>query len=93
MNDAKYFIIDGSLFNSKAEAHEQMQKVFSDYEYYGKNLDALHDVLTSVRCDSVIVINNFEKAKELLGAYMTVMKNVFCNSADENPHLRVIFNF
>ncbi|MBO4355976.1 MAG: barstar family protein [Clostridia bacterium] len=86
------FIIDASLFTSKSDMHELLQKVFSEYEYFGKNLDALHDVLTSIRKDSLIVINNFAKAQELLGAYMNTTAKVFCNSAEENPHLKIVFN-
>ena len=86
------FDIDASLFTSRREAHEVMKKVFCDFEYYGNNLDALHDVLTSIMKDSTINIRNLDASKEYIGMYADRIKIVFCESAKENPHLTLVFS-
>lgn len=85
------FMIDATKFTSRTSAHTEMKKVFEGYEYYGNSLDALHDVLTSVRCDAVIYVAGLEDAKENIGQYAERLKEVFYESALENPHLSITF--
>ena len=78
----KKFVIDASLFTSKTQAHEIMKKEFRGYEYYGNNLDALHDVLTSMRKDVTIKVRNLDKAKAALDTYADTIRRVFVDSAE-----------
>ena len=87
----KKYDIDASLFTSRGEAHEIMKKIFSDCEYYGSSLDALHDVLTSIMHDCVITVRNLGKSREHIDTYADRLRNVFCDSAEENRHLTVTF--
>lgn len=87
----KKFVIDASLFTSKTQAHEVMKKVFRGYEYYGSNLDALHDVLSSMRKDVTITVRNLKKAKPVLDTYADTIRRVFIDSAEENEHIKLIF--
>ncbi|HBN82345.1 MAG TPA: barstar [Clostridiales bacterium] len=41
-------IIDGRRCRTKEQAHEYIARKFQAFDYYGKNLDALFDVLTSI---------------------------------------------
>lgn len=86
-----YFNIDATSFTSKKEAHTLMQKVFYRYEYYGSNLDALHDVLTSIRIDAKIKVNGLAYSEKYIGDYAERIKEVFMDSAEENPHLKFVF--
>lgn len=57
-NDNTAYTIDCSKLNDKENAHEYLKKVFDLPEYYGKNLDALHDVLSERAPFEVRVINS-----------------------------------
>lgn len=87
----KEYKIDASLFTSRKEAHEIMQGVFSDCEYYGASLDALHDVLTSIMKDATITVKNLSKSREYIDSYTDRLRTVFCDSAEENPHITLVF--
>ena len=87
----KKYVIDASLFTDKLSAHAAMRAVLADSEYYGSNLDALHDVLTSLRRDCTILILNFDAAAAALGEYAAGIRQVFTDSAAENPHLEIVF--
>ena len=68
-----------------------MQDVFSGYEYYGSNLDALFDVLTSIRTDAQITINGLVQSEEAIGGYSQRIRQVFLDAAEDNPHLTLLF--
>lgn len=87
----KNYVIDASLFTSKKQAHDVMKEVFSDFEYYGSNLDALHDVLTSITKDVIITVKNLESAKAVIGTYSDTLRRVFTDSAEENEHIALKF--
>ena len=63
--------------------HENLARAFGFPEYYGGNLDALHDCLTEIGCDTAIVITDMEEADENGRRMYEVLKD----SAAENPHL------
>ena len=54
-------------------------------EWYGGNLDALHDCLTEIGEDTAIVITDMGEADESGRRILSVITD----SAGENPHLRV----
>lgn len=85
------FFVDASGFTSRTDCHRDMQKVFVGYGYVGTNLDALHDVLTSIRTDAEIEIHGLEKARAAIGVYADTLRVVFETSAGENPHLHLRF--
>ena len=86
-----YFTIDASRFTTRREAHRAMKEVFAGYEYYGNNLDALHDVLTSIRQDAEITVCGLAQAREQIDAYADRLLLVFSDAAEENPHLHFIY--
>lgn len=86
----KTFEIDASLFGSRRDAHTVMKTVFEGYEYYGNSLDALHDVLTSVREDARIVLKNTDASREVIDGYIDRIIKVMRESAEENPHLEIV---
>ena len=44
----KEYILDSKYMTSKQELHEHLQTLMKFPSYYGKNLDALYDVLTDI---------------------------------------------
>ncbi len=85
----KYYSIDASLFTSKEEVHNVLKKVFEGSEYYGSNLDALHDVLTSVCRDVKISLRGLEDSRQFIGEYADGIRQVFEDSAAENKHIKL----
>ena len=58
-------------------------------DYYGRNLDALHDCLTEITEDTQITL----RTKEICGetaAYCPKLLRVFEDAAQENAHLTII---
>ena len=88
--EIRLYMIDASVFSSPHGAHEAMQKVFLGYEYAGHNLDALYDVLTSIRRDAEIRIWGIAAARGRIGAYADEIVTVFRAAAAHNPHLRLV---
>ena len=54
-------VLDASRMTSKEESHAYLQEALSLPEYYGNNLDALHDCLEEMT-DVEIVVENIEDA-------------------------------
>ena len=71
-------IIDCSLFDSKLSLHEYLKKELNFPEYYGKNLDALFDLLTERIEETEIIIENFDKLKENLNLTTLLNTNLSC---------------
>ncbi len=58
-------------------------------EYYGKNLDALFDMLTEISEDTCLGIFGPDKGETPFSG--SRLWQVFCDAEEENPHLCVIF--
>ena len=65
-------------------AHEYLQEMLELPDYYGKNLDALYDCLTSFPEMEIVV---FEQESP----YWRRVKKVFLQAAIENEKIKVTF--
>lgn len=65
----KELIIDGRLMQSKEALYTHLTRVFSLPSYFGKNLDALWDVLTESDEPTQINFLNADLARTYLGDY------------------------
>ena len=70
-----------------AEAQAYLQRALSFPDYYGNNLDALHDMLTSWDQPMAFVLRLPEKGE--MAAYGQKLYRVFADSAAENPRISV----
>ena len=76
--------IDGKDLHSRQQAHEFFSEQEGFPKEYGKNLDALHDVLTSLPevkvtvCDPIKIVEN-------LGEYGKKLLLVIKDACDRNP--------
>lgn len=77
--------------NTRDELHERLREKLGSERYIGNNLDALHDVLTSISEHTLLIITGLEGAKDALGGYANVLERVFTDSAEQNPRLEVRF--
>lgn len=56
-------ILDASKLTSKEESHAYLKEVLGLPEYYGNNLDALHDCLEEMTDVEILVENEGEAGK------------------------------
>ena len=71
---------------ARRQIHEQIAAAFGFPEWYGKNLDALYDCLTSITDDTCVGIY---EASWRTDPYLPKVIRVFRDAEEENPHLAV----
>lgn len=81
--------VDAKGFDSKLELHNSFRAVLGRENYWGNNLDSLHDCLTMVFEPTTIVVKNWSCAARRLGDYADRLWHVLDDSVGENPNLRV----
>lgn len=81
--------LDGARMTDRAEAHDYLARRLALPEYYGRNLDALYDCLSSGMEDTEIELQNADALVEALGAYGGLLLRVMEDAAAENTALRV----
>lgn len=63
--------------------HDALAEAFGFPEYYGRNLDALHDCLCEIGEDTAIVMTDMDEENPQARPFLDVL----ADSAAENPHL------
>jgi ribonuclease inhibitor len=69
--------IDGSKIRNKQELFAELKKQMKHFEFFGNNLDALYDVLTSINEEITVDIHNEAVLIEHLGQYYQSLLQVF----------------
>lgn len=85
-------VIDGQFMTSKENAHNYLAKRLSFPDYYGKNLDALHDCLLDISTKTDIVFYNKCYLVAALESYANIMIKTFLHASEENDFLSVSFD-
>lgn len=80
-------IINGSEMTSKERAHEYLKDMLNFPEYYGKNLDALSDLLNEKTAPVEIKLINSLDIVKLLGPYGNSLLDVFKDVSIENGNI------
>ena len=60
-------------------------------EYFGYNLDALHDMFTEIGTDMEIRFVGVAEAEVMMSRYMRNLKRLCSDVEKENSHLKFIF--
>lgn len=81
--------LDGRLMTSREAAHDQISERLSFPAYYGRNLDALYDLLTEYREQLEITLVNPSDLISHLGGYGTSLLKTFLDAEKENACLTV----
>lgn len=81
--------LNGSKMKDKETAHEYIKRKLSLPDYYGMNLDALWDLLSTDTSPKKITIKNPEMIIINLGTYGGSLLDTFREAADENQCLDV----
>ena len=84
--------INGREMTSRANAHTHLAERLAFPNYYGRNLDALHDCLTEINEPTYIIFEHRNDALLSLGSYGAALLQVINISAEENSFLSISFN-
>lgn len=87
---AKRVRLNGKRMRSNTGAHAYISRKLKFPAYYGNNLDALYDMLSTMGEPLTIIIKNSEKLKENLGDYGQAMLNTFSDAARSNSNIVVM---
>ena len=82
--------IDVSDVTSRQELHARIAAALDFPEWYGRNLDALHDCLTDLHEPTELTVIGWEALEEAVGGYARRFRYVLRDSAAENPNFRLI---
>ncbi len=86
----KNIIINGSEIIGIADIHELLAEALDFPEYYGMNLDALHDCLGDISEETSITITESEILTNRLGVSFEKLMRVLNDTALENDNLYII---
>ena len=86
------FVLDGSSVGSREVLHRTLAAGLRLPDWYGGNLDALHDCLTSLPAPVELEIHGSDSLARALGCYTARLRRVLRDSAAENPMLTVIWD-
>jgi ribonuclease inhibitor len=78
----EFIIIDGRRMTTPEAAHAYLAKTLRLPDYYGRNLDALHDCLTDLSRDVWIVLINGDLMDAALGDYAEKLRLVFTEATN-----------
>ena len=80
-------ILNGRVMTSRDAAHEHMAVQLSFPTYYGRNLDALYDLLTERGEKTELVFENSDAMLAALGSYGDALLDTLRDAAESNPAL------
>lgn len=83
--------LDLTPFEEKISLHRYLKEALDFPFYYGANLDALHDELTSETNPMHITVLCPAMPKGKMAEYLPRLKRVFEDAALENYHLEISF--
>lgn len=81
------FELDCALFTDRKSTHDCLKECLSLPEYYGRNLDALYDLMTGFLTDARIILRNTNVLEENLGGYGAALLATMKEAAEDNPTL------
>ena len=82
-------ILDGKAMVDRVSAHSHLADRLELPTYYGRNLDALYDVLTEIGEETEIVLTDPAAVAEQMGKYGEALLATLQEAAEENPRLIV----
>ena len=83
-------IIDGKLIKDREMLHRILAERPGVPDWYGRNLDALHDCLTDIQEELLIRIQNEKDLTLHLGNYAAAFLHVLAESAEENKKIHYV---
>ena len=82
-------MLDGKVMTDRPSAHSHLAQMLDLPTYYGRNLDALYDVLTELGEETQIILVDPAAVVENLGKYGEALLSTMQEAAEENPNLTI----
>lgn len=82
--------LNGAMMTSHAAAHDHLQEVLTLPEYYGRNLDALYDLLTEMGNGMEIRVLRSDLLRVQLGGYGDALLETLVEATENNPRIKLI---
>lgn len=83
------FVLDGGSVGNRETLHRVLAAELQFPDWYGGNLDALHDCLTEINQPTELVIRGSDALETALGSYAAAFRRVLADSAAQNDALTV----
>lgn len=80
-------ILNGKEMTDKTAAHKYIKKQMNFPDYYGENLDALWDLLSTASTSTTIYLINEHEMINNLGEYGNLLLEVFQDASFENDSI------
>ena len=81
--------LDGRRMTDRNAAHDHLAAQLQFPEYYGRNLDALYDLLMEYSTPLEILFSHAEVMKEQLGTYGSALLHTLQEAENDNLNLIV----
>jgi len=80
-------MLDGRKMTSRAAAHDELMQALALPEYYGRNLDALWDCISTM--EAQVILSGKDAMIDNLGSYGESLYRTLCEAAVRNPHFEL----
>ena len=80
-------MLDGKAMTDRPAAHSHLAERLDLPTYYGRNLDALYDMLTEIGEDTELILEDPAAVVEQMGKYGEALLSTMQEAAENNPHL------
>ena len=80
--------IDAACLADRAAAHQTLKDALSFPEWYGRNLDALYDLLCAMQAE--ITVTNIAALRDNPGSYGEKILATMLDAAGKNSDLKVV---
>lgn len=84
-------ILNGKRMITRERTHAYLKRKFDFPEYYGRNLDALWDLLSTRGTETEIVIVNKKAVIDNLDGYGASLLKLFRELDEESRHIHVTY--
>ena len=85
-------LLDGNVIREAADLHETFRRSLDLPDYYGNNLDALYDVLSTVGYETGIIAVNTEKLRQNLGVRWESLLALLTRVTEENSRVMALID-
>ena len=82
-------ILDGKAMTDRPTAHSYLAERLELPAWYGRNLDALYDLLTEIATDTQIILEDPAAVVANLGKYGEALLSAMQEAAEDNPNLTI----
>lgn len=86
----KIVFLDGRKIDKPADLHRAFAEDLEFPDYFGKNMDALHDCLTDIFEDVGIIAVNTDLLEENLGRSWRAFRRMIADVTEDKPNIRYL---